>query len=158
MVLAILPMMGSTFAEHHAIEPNQIGSRPLFLVDQLDPGHLKTKLSRCARKTDVYEKSDFSIGHRGACMQFPEHTKESYLAAARQGAGIIECDVTFTKDGELVCRHSQCDLHTTTNIVTIPKLNAQCTQPFEPAVYDAAGNLVSPASANALPSSFHAAE
>lgn len=148
VVLATLLMMGSAFAEHHAVELNQIGSRPLFLVDQLDDSHLKTELSRCAKKTDVYEKSDFSIGHRGACMQFPEHTKESYIAAARQGAGIIECDVTFTKDGELVCRHSQCDLHTTTDIVTIESLDAQCTQPFQPAVYDAAGNLVSPASAN----------
>ena len=33
------------------------------------------------------------------------------------GAGIVECDVTFTADGELVCRHAECDLHTTTNIV-----------------------------------------
>jgi glycerophosphoryl diester phosphodiesterase len=50
---------------------------------------------------------DFSIGHRGASLHFPEHTKEGYVAAADMGAGIIECDVTFTKDQELVCRHSQ---------------------------------------------------
>lgn len=50
------------------------------------------------------------------------------------GAGIVECDVTFTKDRELVCRHAQDDLHTTTNVVTIPELNAKCTQPFVPAV------------------------
>jgi glycerophosphoryl diester phosphodiesterase len=36
------------------------------------------------------------------------------------GASVIECDVTFTKDAELVCRHAQCDLHTTTNIVAPP--------------------------------------
>lgn len=36
---------------------------------------------------------DFSIGHRGAPLEFPDHTKESYEAAATQGAGIIECDV-----------------------------------------------------------------
>jgi glycerophosphoryl diester phosphodiesterase len=66
-------------------------------------------------------------------LQFPEHTKESYEAAARMGAGIIECDVTFTKDRQLVCRHSQCDLHTTTNILAIPALAAKCTQPFQPA-------------------------
>jgi glycerophosphoryl diester phosphodiesterase len=46
--------------------------------------------------------NDFSIdGHRGAAMQFPEHTFESYMAAAIQGAGVIECDVTFTKDKQL---------------------------------------------------------
>ena len=49
------------------------------------------------------------------------------------GAGIQECDVTFTKDKQLVCRHAQCDLHTTTNVVTIPELNAKCTVPFKPA-------------------------
>ncbi len=46
------------------------------------------------------------------------------------GAGIVECDVTFTKDGELVCRHSECDLHTPTNIVTVPELNQKCTVPY----------------------------
>jgi glycerophosphoryl diester phosphodiesterase len=37
--------------------------------------------------------------------------------------------VSFTKDGELVCRHSECDLHTTTNIVATP-LNQSCTVPW----------------------------
>ncbi|MBM9510911.1 hypothetical protein JWH17_00785 [Desulfobulbus marinus] len=82
-------------------------------------------------------------------MQFPEHTKESYEAAARMGAGIVECDVTFTKDTELVCRHSQCDLHTTTNILAIPELAAKCSEPFTPAEFDAGtGELLKPAAAN----------
>ena len=55
------------------------------------------------------------------------------MAAARMGAGIVECDVTFTKDRELVCRHSQCDLHTTTNILSVPALAAKCSQAFTPA-------------------------
>jgi hypothetical protein len=29
-------------------------------------------------------------GHRGAPLQFPEHTKECYKAAAVMGAGIVE--------------------------------------------------------------------
>jgi glycerophosphoryl diester phosphodiesterase len=48
------------------------------------------------------------------------------------GAGIVECDVAFTKDKELVCRHDQCDLHTTTNILAYPELAAKCTVPFVP--------------------------
>ena len=44
------------------------------------------------------------------------------------GAGAIECDVTFTKDKELVCRHAQCDLHATTNILTT-ELAARCAVP-----------------------------
>jgi glycerophosphoryl diester phosphodiesterase len=108
----------------------QLGPRPYYLVDDMDAGPLKTSLAQC--KVREFKKSDFSIGHRGASMQFPEHTKEAYLAAARTGAGIIECDVTFTKDMQLVCRHSQCDLHTTTNILETP-LASKCSEPFSPA-------------------------
>jgi glycerophosphoryl diester phosphodiesterase len=105
----------------------QLGPRPFYLVDGMDEGRLKRELSQC--KAGPFQRSDFSIGHRGAALQFPEHTKESYEAGARMGAGIVECDTTFTKDGELVCRHSDCDLHTTTNIVATP-LNAKCSVPW----------------------------
>lgn len=122
----------------------QLGPRPFYLVNDMDAGELKEKLQSCSK--GPFRKSDFSIGHRGAALQFPEHTKESYVAAARMGAGILECDVTFTKDKELVCRHSQCDLHSTTNILATP-LAEKCSQPFQPAEYDADGNLIAPASA-----------
>jgi glycerophosphoryl diester phosphodiesterase len=105
----------------------QLGPRPFFLVEGMDPSPLKTKLLRC--QDGPFHPTDFSIAHRGAPLQFPEHTKEAYEAGARMGAGIVECDVTFTKDGQLVCRHDECDLHTTTNIVDTP-LNASCTTPW----------------------------
>lgn len=124
----------------------QLGPRPYYLVEDMDEGPLKTQLEACAE--GPFYKSDFSIGHRGAPLMFPEHTKESYLAAARMGAGILECDVTFTKDLVLVCRHSQCDLHTTTNILAIPELAAKCSEPFTPAEFDpVTGELITPASA-----------
>jgi glycerophosphoryl diester phosphodiesterase len=47
-------------------------------------------------------------------------------------AGIAECDVTFTKDIELVCRHAQYDLHTTTDVVNRPLMNVKCTTPWSP--------------------------
>ncbi len=109
----------------------QVGPRPYHLVEDMDESALKRKLQQCSE--GPFYKTEFSIGHRGAPLQFPEHTKESYEAAARMGAGILECDVTFTKDRQLVCRHSQCDLHTTTNILATPALAAKCTQPFQPA-------------------------
>jgi glycerophosphoryl diester phosphodiesterase len=105
----------------------QLGPRPFYLVEGMDAGPLKSRLSEC--KDGPFSRTDFSIAHRGAPLQFPEHTKESYEAGARMGAGIVECDVTFTADGELVCRHSECDLHTTTNIVATPQ-NAKCTRPW----------------------------
>jgi glycerophosphoryl diester phosphodiesterase len=102
----------------------QVGPRPYYLVEDMDPSPLKRTLPQCSDKP--LEKTDFSIGHRGAALQFPEHTKESYEAAARMGASIVECDVTFTKDRQLVCRHAQNDLHTTTNILETP-LTQKCT-------------------------------
>jgi glycerophosphoryl diester phosphodiesterase len=134
----------------------QLGPRPFFLVDDMRDGPLKRSLQQCARR-GAFTARDFSIGHRGAALQFPEHTRESYVAAARMGAGIVECDVTFTKDKELVCRHAQNDLHTTTNILVSP-LAAKCTRPFVSATFDANGGLVSPASAECRASDITLAE
>jgi glycerophosphoryl diester phosphodiesterase len=109
----------------------QVGPRPFYLLENMDEGPLKDRLMSCSEQP--LRPTQFSIGHRGAALQFPEETAESWSAAARMGAGIIECDVTFTKDRQLVCRHSQCDLHTTTNILLVPELAAKCTKPFSPA-------------------------
>ncbi len=135
----------------------QLGPRPFFLADDMSEGPLKADLQACMASTTAYKRSLFSIAHRGAPLQFPEHTKESYLAAARMGAGVLECDVTFTKDKELVCRHSQNDLHTTTNILATP-LAATCIKPFTPATFDATGKLVKPASAECRTSEITLAE
>ena len=129
MRLPLLAVLLATVSPALAADSAQLGPRPFFLVDVMDEGPLKEKLKTC---TGPFSKTDWSIGHRGAPMQFPEHTRESYEAAARMGAGIVECDVTFTKDKELVCRHAQNDLHTTTDILATP-LAAQCTQPFQAA-------------------------
>jgi len=111
--------------------PIELGPRPAWLVDQMADGPLKEELSACLGTP--MKRTDFSIGHRGAPLQFPEHTEESYRAAGLMGAGILECDVTFTKDKELVCRHAQNDLHTTTNILSTG-LSANCTRGFTPAL------------------------
>lgn len=114
-------------------DPVQLGPRPYYLIDRMADGELKDKLASCAK--GPFQKTLFSIGHRGAPMQFPEHTVDSYTAAARMGAGILECDVTFTADKQLVCRHAQNDLHTTTNILTTD-LASRCTKSFTPAEGD----------------------
>jgi glycerophosphoryl diester phosphodiesterase len=108
----------------------ELGPRPYYLIDQMAEGPLKEKLEACIGQP--LKKTDFSIGHRGAPLQFPEHTAESYKAAALMGAGILECDVTFTRDKELVCRHAQNDLHTTTDILATD-LAGKCTKGFSPA-------------------------
>ena len=83
---------------------------------------------------------------------FPEHSRQGYVAAARMGAGIIECDVSFTSDRELVCRHSNCDLQYTTDILSRPELAAKCSTPFTPA------NDTAPASAKCCTSDITLAE
>src|SRR5262245_16235234 len=102
--LAAADPHGNGSSDHHGDgESIQVGPRPYYLIDGMDSGSLKNKLVAC--KDEPVRRTNFSIGHRGASLQFPEHTKESYQAAARMGAGIVECDVTFTGDGTLVCRH-----------------------------------------------------
>lgn len=124
----------------------QLGPRPFYLVEKMTPSPLKSALQQCG--DDSFKQTTFSIGHRGGgTLQFPEHTKESHEAGARMGAGVLECDVTFTRDGQLVCRHDQCDLHTTTNIL-VTDLAQRCSVPFSPAVFDPAnGALTTAASA-----------
>jgi glycerophosphoryl diester phosphodiesterase len=126
----------------------QLGPRPFYLVEGMDEGKLKDRLMQC--KDGPFYKTDFSIGHRGAALQFPEHTKESYEAGARIGAGIVECDVTFTNDGKLVCRHSDCDLHTTTNILT-SSLRNKCERPWDGGVAGGWGGPFDPNDPDAGP-------
>lgn len=130
MVLSLVGYSAIALAQAPAVITNiQLGPRPFYLVSDMAEGSLKTKLQSCSN--GPFQKTNFSIGHRGAPLMFPEHTQESYEAAARMGAGVLECDVTFTKDKELVCRHAQNDLHTTTNILATA-LAAKCTKPFTP--------------------------
>lgn len=131
MSLTALPLL---IAAPLAAERIELGPRPAWLISQMEDSALKDALTAC---DDVEpQRSDFSIAHRGAPLMFPEHTRESYLAGLKMGAGVMECDVTFTKDLELVCRHAQNDLHTTTNILATD-LAATCTTPFAPAAGDA---------------------
>jgi glycerophosphoryl diester phosphodiesterase len=136
------------YAGHTSMQPStpassyyvSLGPRPYYLIDNMTASSLKEKLQSC--QNGPFSITDFSIGHRGGgTLQFPEETVESTLAGARMGAGVLECDVSFTKDRGLVCRHSLCDLHTTTNILLKPDLAKKCTTPFTPA------NGTSPASA-----------
>ena len=127
LVLSILAAVAANAQAES--QPLTYGVRPFYLIDNLEDGAFKQELLACAQQTP--KKTEFAIGHRGASLQFPEHTRDSYLAGAREGAGILECDVAFTKDKELVCRHAQNDLHNTTNILATPL-----------AEFDASGKLV----------------
>lgn len=127
----LLTVLITSISVTHASAPEAAPTeRALTLTTSVLNDSLKKRLQSCA--TADFYATDFAIAHRGAPLGYPEHSREGYTAAAKQGAGIIECDVTFTKDLELVCRHSQCDLATTTNILQTP-LAAKCSKPFQPA-------------------------
>jgi len=126
LVIGLLLLLGLALAQ-----PAQLGPRPFYLLDKLAPGPLHERLAACADETAEYPRSPLAIGHRGAALFFPEHTREGYLAAVHQGAGGVECDVVPTKDGALVCRHSERDLAETTNILSTP-LAAKCRKGFGP--------------------------
>ncbi|MEM1412799.1 MAG: glycerophosphodiester phosphodiesterase family protein [Pseudomonadota bacterium] len=117
--------------------------RPAELVAGLEVGPLRERLEACLAADPM--PATRTIGHRGAPLYYPEHTRESYLAAARLGASTLECDVTFTAEGDLVCRHDACDLHRTTNILETP-LASTCAEPFRPALLEE-GVVIRPASA-----------
>jgi glycerophosphoryl diester phosphodiesterase len=152
---ATVAVAGEATAQDRPEMNVQLGPRPFFLINDMTDSPLKRRLQQCS--AERYRPSNFSIGHRGAGLQFPEHTRESYEAAARMGAGVVECDVTFTKDLELVCRHAQNDLHTTTNILLTPLAN-KCTQPFTPAVLGTNQEIVTPATAECRTSDITLAE
>jgi hypothetical protein len=106
---------------------------------------IKNNLASCA-PNKILAPSNFSISHRGSPITYPEHSFEGYRAAVGYGANWIECDTAVTKDFQPVCRHSQCDLHTTTNVLFNSTLAAKCTVPFQPAVLNATtGAVITPA-------------
>lgn len=113
LVTALPQFSGHTKPEPATIKEDyyvSLGPRPYYLIDNMTDSSLKQSLKAC--ENGPFQITDFSIGHRGGgTLQFPEETEQSVMAGARMGAGILECDVSFTADRGLVCRHSLCDLH-----------------------------------------------
>jgi glycerophosphoryl diester phosphodiesterase len=67
---------------------------------------------------DLPTTRPLNIAHRGSCGRLPEHTREAYQLAIDEGADVIECDVTLTKDLQLICSH-EAWLSATTNIAEV---------------------------------------
>ena len=75
----------SSHSDDRGKESVQLGPRPFFLVNDMKDSKLKNKLLSCS--DGPFTKTDFSIGHRGAALQFPEHTREAYEAGAAWARG-----------------------------------------------------------------------
>mmetsp|Transcript_26224 Transcript_26224/g.67441 ORF Transcript_26224/g.67441 Transcript_26224/m.67441 type:complete len:524 (+) Transcript_26224:188-1759(+) len=99
--------------------------------------HIMDHIATCDNDLAL-ARTEQSIAHRGAVALAPEHTMLGYQMALDMGAAYVECDVAVSSDDVLVCRHSMCDLHTTTDILKggHDDLAAKCSQPFQPASGD----------------------
>ena len=68
----------------------QVGPRPYFLVDDMDPGPLKATLKQCDEKP--LSKTDFSIGHRAPrcnSRSIPKSLTKPPLGWARESSNAM---------------------------------------------------------------------
>ena len=63
--------------------------------------------------TETSHQLPLIIGHRGASLEAPENTLESFRLAWEQGADGIEADFRLTADGRIVCMHDATTARTT---------------------------------------------
>lgn len=135
----------------HSVECPAPWAAPACAARHRELAEFTHRLSQCSAPA---QRTERVLAHRGAPLVLPEHTRESYALGIKQGAGWGECDVAVTKDLQLVCRHSQCDLHHTTDVLRRPELAAKCSVPFRP--YDPASGR--PAEARCCTYDFTVAE
>ena len=104
---------------------------------------LRADISTCE---EPLRRNEVVYAHRGAPLVAPEETEASWEVGVRSGAGLIECDASVTADGHLVCRHSTCDLATTTDIVAMhPAMLSRCSRPWQAATPATAAAPATPA-------------
>ena len=69
IVLGAAVIAAGFTATAQTADPVQLGPRPFFLVENMDPGALQDALRQC--EGGPFARTNFSIGHRGAPLQFP---------------------------------------------------------------------------------------
>jgi glycerophosphoryl diester phosphodiesterase len=87
------------FSRRKHDESVQLGPRPFFLVNGMQDGRLKDRLMQC--QNGPFYRTDFSIGHRGAGLQFPSTRR------VVRGRGAVARHRRVRRhvhqDGQLVC-------------------------------------------------------
>ena len=69
-------------------------------------------------------KRPLVIAHRGSSGVLPEHTIEAYQRAISDGADVIECDITLSRDLVPVCLHEE-TLQVTTDVADRPQFSSR---------------------------------
>lgn len=86
-------------------------------------------------------KKPYVMAHRGNRVRFPENTLSAFRQAIKDGADLLETDLHFTSDGEIVCIHDSTVDRTTdgkgrVDVLTLKELralNAAANMPEIPA-------------------------
>ena len=71
--------------------------------------HFPTLIHKKKTKLVVPQKrpgtSQIIISHRGGSMEAPENTLQAFNQAIKAGTQFLDCDVSITKDGQLILCH-----------------------------------------------------
>jgi len=71
---------------------------------------------------DLPTTRPLNVAHRGSSGSLPEHTVLAYQRAVDEGADVIECDLTVSKDLVLLCMHENW-MNDTTNVADVYPLD-----------------------------------
>jgi len=86
---------------------------------------VKAGTEACDNRADIRPSDSPSAIAERHCS-FRETRWNPYVLRHAMGAGVIECDVAFTSDRQLVCRHAQDDLALPRPIMSqVPELECQ---------------------------------
>jgi len=91
----------------------------VLLLDYVAAAGIVSSTSNSCSRT-LTSKRPLVIAHRGSSGVLPEHTVEAYRRAISDGADVIECDVTLSRDLVPVCLHEN-RLQTTTDVADRPE-------------------------------------
>lgn len=104
-------------------------SATIICKDRVTPVNKQRKPPAASRMTPINQSlpSPLYIAHRGLSSRYPENTLTAFLAAADAGAGMIELDVTLTRDRRLAVIHDSTVDRTTdgtgrVNVLTMAQL------------------------------------
>ena len=137
-------------------ESIQLGPRPFYLIQGMDEGPLKHRLIAVPR-TDRSAAPTSRSGTAARRCSFPNTRRRHTRLGRARVPGSSSATSPLQGTAQLVCRHAENDLHTTTNIVVTP-LAEKCTKKFTPATFDVTGNRLTAASAECRTSDLTLAE
>jgi hypothetical protein len=133
LVAVMIALSAAGLTAYAAQSTVQLGPRPFYLVDQLQEGELKNKLEACVADMKSYRHHDFSIGHRGAALQFMDASDPNATAVEALVRGTPSFRTDLYATGGTLLSHKE-------SIALINQLGAKFTPELKGIDRDSAGN------------------